>query len=236
MSGTDVIGGMVLGRVWGSSPTREDGVRRWGLRRGRVRQAFEGGEATHTAQSRAVALRALGSWARRDGGSRVARRRTREPQLQPAQDGSSTAVKQTEGTHAVQAAKGHVLEESAEEFVRGQPHRFATTVGAVTIREGDGAVIAGGDGLVTERGAMDVAAKVIEDGARASDRLGEHDPALAPRDFWKTDTRERATSEMKEAAAEELGEGADGDQEGLFSARRLEPGASIGSESPCRHE
>ena len=91
MSATDVIVGVLRGGL-GSSPPREDGSRRRGLRRSRVRQAFEGGEATHAAEGWAMAVRALGSWARRDGGSRIARGRTREPLLQPAQDGPSTAV------------------------------------------------------------------------------------------------------------------------------------------------
>lgn len=56
----------------------EDGVWRWGLRRGLVGQAFEWGEATDAAQSRGVAVRALGLRARRDGGVRVARGGPRE--------------------------------------------------------------------------------------------------------------------------------------------------------------
>jgi diacylglycerol kinase family enzyme len=63
-------------------------------------------------------------------------------------------VEQTEGAHAVQTAQRHVLEEAAQKLVGRQGHGLALAVAAVTVGEGDGVVVAGGDGLVGERGAV----------------------------------------------------------------------------------
>ena len=85
----------------------------------------------------------------------------------------------------------HVLREAAQELVGGQGHRLALMVTAVAIAEGDGAVAAGDDGLVGDRRAMDVAAKVLEDLLRLlHDGLGEDDPGLLPWDHGEGDVGE----------------------------------------------
>jgi hypothetical protein len=81
------------------------------------------------------------------------------------QDGALGGVTQTERAQAMEAVKGHMLKESAQEFVRGQSHRLATVIRAVAVGEGDRAVIAGNDGLVAECGAMHIPAEIVEHGS-----------------------------------------------------------------------
>jgi len=64
------------------------------------------------------------------------------------------SVEQAEGAHAVQTAQRHVVQEAAQKLVGVPSHGPALAVVAVSVVEGDGAVVAGGDGLVGKRGAM----------------------------------------------------------------------------------
>jgi diacylglycerol kinase family enzyme len=70
-------------------------------------------------------------------------------------------MKEAEGAHAMQTAQRHVLEEAAQKLMSGQSHAFALAVAAVSVVEGDGALVAGGDGLVGESRAMDVAGEIV---------------------------------------------------------------------------
>jgi hypothetical protein len=108
-----------------------------------------------------------------------------EQELKTTKHGAPTGMKQTEGTNAMQAAERHMLEKAAQELVGGQGHRLATSISAVAIVEGHGAVVAGQDGLVGEGGTVDVATEVVEHGGGPSDGLGEDDPALVPWDPWE---------------------------------------------------
>jgi hypothetical protein len=145
-------------------------------------------------------------------------------------------MQQTEGADAMQPAERHVLEEAAQKLVRGQGHALALAFGAVSIGEGDRALVAGGDGLVGESSAMDVASEVVEHDAGASDGLGEDDPRLIPGDEGQRESGHGAASEAKEATAEVIGQSAHGDEEGLLTSRRSNPGSSVGSEHPRGHE
>ena len=73
-------------------------------------------------------------------------------------------MEQTESSDTVQALQRDVLQKAAQELMGGQGHRPSLVVATVTVGEGDGVVAASKDGLVAERGAMDVAAEVVEHG------------------------------------------------------------------------
>ena len=45
-------------------------------------------------------------------------------------------MEQSEGAHAVQAFCGHVLQEAAQELVRGECHALARLVATVAVGEG----------------------------------------------------------------------------------------------------
>jgi hypothetical protein len=145
-------------------------------------------------------------------------------------------MKQAEGAHAVQATQRHVLEEAAQKLVSGQGHALARAVAAVSVVEGDGAVVASGDGLVGESRAMDVASEVVEYHARTRDGLGEDDPALVPVDDRQPQAGHGAASEMEEATSKELGQGPLGHEKRLLARRRNEPGQPIGGERAGGHE
>jgi len=160
--------------------------------------ALVGGQAPHEAQGTLVAVRprqGLGASSIVVDASRVARG---EQELKPPECGPLGGAQQTEGAHAVQTAQRHVLEEAAEELVGGQGHRFALAIAAVTVAEGDRAVVASGDGFDGERGAVDIASEVVEHDARARDGLGKDDPALVPGDMGQLQTRHGAASELEE--------------------------------------
>jgi hypothetical protein len=195
-----------------------------------------GGQAPEEAQRRLVAVGArqgLGASGIVDEGSRVARS---EQELEASEGGALGGVKQTEGAHAVQTAEWDVLEEAPQKLVGGQRHGPALAVGAVSVVESDGAVVAGGDGLVGESGAMDVASEVVEHDGGACDGLGEDDPALVPGDEGQPEGGNGAASEMKEASSKEFGQGGLGHEKRLLASRRYEPGLAIGGETAGRHE
>ncbi|MEY4550775.1 MAG: hypothetical protein RL685_6970 [Pseudomonadota bacterium] len=154
-----------------------------------------------------------------------------EQELEAAQWDPLGGMKEAEGAHPVKAAKRDVREEAAQKLVSGQSHALALAVAAVSVVEDDGAVVAGGDGLVVESGAMAVAGKVVEDDTGARNGLGEDDPALAPGDDRQLQAGHGAASEMEEASSKELRQGSLGHEEGLLAARRSEPGQPIGGET-----
>jgi hypothetical protein len=195
--------------------------------------ALVGGQASHEAQCRLVAMGArhwLGTWGIVVDGSPVA---PGEQELEAAQCGPLGGVEQTEGAHAVQTAQRHVLEEAAQKLVGVQSHGFALAVAAVSIVEGDGAVVAGGDGLVGKRGAMGVASEIVEHDAGARDGLGEDDPALVPGDEGQLQAGHGAASEMAEATAKELGQGALGREKRLLASRRTSQVCPSGARPPA---
>jgi hypothetical protein len=130
-----------------------EGGRSEGSARREPSGALVGGQAPHALVA-VWARQGLGASGIVVDGSRVTRS---EQELETSEGGPLGGVEQTEGAHAVQTAQRHVLEEAAQKLVRGQRHRLALPVLAVSVAEGDGAVVACGDGLVGGRGAMDVA-------------------------------------------------------------------------------
>jgi hypothetical protein len=129
-------------------------------------------------------------------------------------------VQQTESADAMDAAQRDVLEEAAQELVGGQGHGAARAVAAAAVGKGDGAVVAGGDGLVGKCGAMDVASQVVEHDTGTRNGLGEDDPALVPGDVGQVQGRHGAASEMEEATSKELGQGRLGHEKRLLAPRR----------------
>ncbi len=231
----------------GSRERDSQGCRRWAAcervamrndcRGGDEGGALIGGEASDAAKRGLEAV-----WASQGLGARLGvlvdgRRSGRgEQELKTAQGSALGGVQQTEGADAVQAAQGDMLEEAAQKLVGGQGHVLADAVTAVSVGEGDGASVAGGDGLVAESSAMDVASEVVEHGGRASDGFGEDDPALVPRDRRQPEGGHGPACEVEEAAAETLGQCGLGHEEGLIAMGRNEPGPTIGSEAARGHE
>jgi hypothetical protein len=164
------------------------------------------------------------------------RSRRGEQELKTAQGSALGRVQQTEGADAMQAARGDMLEEAAQELVGGQGHVLAEAVAVAAVGEGDGALVAGGDGLVAESSTMDVASEVVEHDGGARDGLGEDDPALVPGDVGQAQLGDRSAGEREEATAEAFGQRVNVHEEGLFARRRLQPSPTIGSEAATGHE
>lgn len=123
-----------------------------------------------------------------------------------------------------------MLQKTPQKFMRGQGHRLASLTTTVAEGEGDAVVIAGGDGLVAEGGAVHVATEVVEDVMRLRDGFGEDDPALGPGDVGQSGGRQRAAGKMQKATAEVLAEGSQG-YEKLFAVHRWrEPCVPVGCE------
>jgi len=86
----------------------------------------------------------------------------RQQELEPPQRVAVRGVEQAEGADPVQALEGHVLEEAAQELVGGEVHGLAPLISAVSVAEGHRAIVGGDDGLVRDRGLVDVATEVLE--------------------------------------------------------------------------
>jgi hypothetical protein len=151
-----------------------------------------------------------------------------EEELETAERGSLGGMEQTESADAMDAAQGHVLEIAAKKLAGGQRHELALAVSTIAVGEGDGAVVAGGDGLVGQSGAVHVASEVVENDVGASDGLREHDPALVPRNLWQAQAGHGGASVREEASSEELRQGVDRHEEGLAPLGRRPPRAAIG--------
>jgi hypothetical protein len=155
--------------------------------------ALVGGEPTEQHQRRLPAARTGQAQARWPlGRGRFGRLPRRQQELESPQRGAVRRVEQAEGADPVQPPEGDVLEEAAQELVRGKGHGLLPLIPAVSVAEGHRAIVAGRDGLVRERGLVDVAPEVLEDLLRAlDDGFGEDDPGLAPGDIRERDARQR---------------------------------------------
>ena len=200
--------------------------------------AFSAGQAAHEPQVRGAAVRAL---QRSPRGLRRAFVRLlgarREQELESAKSAAIGRVQEAERADPVKALRGGVLEETAQEFVGRQRHRPALVTAAVAVAKGDRAVVAGDNRLVGDRGAVHVAAEVLDHLVGALDRrLGEDDPRLAPGDDRERDGGEGFAGEIEEATAKELRERFHGDEVAPATAREAHPGAAIGAEAAAGDE
>ena len=91
----------------------------------------------------------------------------RQQELEPPQRVAVRGVERPRARDPVQALEGHVLEEAAQELVGGEVHGLAPLISAVSVAEGHRAIVGGDDGLVRDRGLVDVATEVLEDLLRA---------------------------------------------------------------------
>jgi hypothetical protein len=199
--------------------------------------ALIGREASDATQGGLMAVGASQPLGARLGGLVGGRGSQRGKQELKTAEGSAFAgMEEAESADAMQAAQGDMLEEAAQELVGGQGHGSARAVAAAAVGEGDGAVVASGDGFVGERGAMDVAGEVVEHGGRARDGLGEDDPALVPGNDGQAQLGHCIACEREEATAEALGQCGLGHEEGLIARGRHEPGLSIGGEAASGDE
>ena len=187
--------------------------------------ALVGGEPTEQHQGRLPAARTgqAQSWCPL-GRGRYGRLPRRQQELESLQREAVRRVEQAEGADPVQSPEGDVLEEAAQELVRGEGHGLAPLISVVSVAEGHRAIVGGDDGLVRDRGLVDVAPEVLEDLVRAlDDGFGEDDPALAPGDVRERDARQSAPREAEEAPAKELGERLRGDEVEPAPGRRGDP-------------
>ena len=86
----------------------------------------------------------------------------------------------TEVTHAHEAIGDHVKQEAADEFVGIEGHGlFSVAIFSVSVTEGDFFVVGREDPLIGQRHAVGVAAEVVEDMDRRSERFfGIDDPGF----------------------------------------------------------
>jgi hypothetical protein len=95
--------------------------------------------------------------------------------------GFDTVGQEAEVANAHEATWEYVQEETADELVGGKRRGASyVTVGAVAIGEADGAVLEIEDALVADRGAVRVAAEIVQDLLGTGEGLlGVDDPGLA---------------------------------------------------------
>ena len=108
--------------------------------------------------------------------------RTRE-QESKAQDGAPLfRVQQPIGPDTVKALGRDVLEEATQEFLSAEGHRLSLADFAVTIGEGDLALVGSDEALVGHGGAVHVAPEVVEEhfGFGMKGAFGIDDPWLVP--------------------------------------------------------
>ncbi len=177
--------------------------------------------------SRAAYRLALGTWFRLGC----------QKQLQTPECVAMSRTEQSVCAHAVQAFRGHVLQEAAQELVSRQRHALACLIASVAIGEGDASVVAGRDGFVCNGGAVHVAAEVREYRVGAlHGGLCEDDARFAPGHVRKLAGGYAATSEMEKATAEAGSQCLDGHQEALVARLDGKPSASVRSERPPWNE
>jgi hypothetical protein len=162
---------------------------------------------------------------------RLIRRGPREQKLQLPERVAMLRVQQAKGAYAMEALWRHMLQEPSQEVVCTDRHGLALAIAAIAIAEGDAVLARRHDRLVRGRGAVHIAAEVLEDPVGAvHDGLGEHDPFLLPWDLGERDAGQGAPGEVEEAAAEVLGEGTLRYQELLRPPGRHDPAAAIWAE------
>jgi hypothetical protein len=107
-----------------------------------------------------------------------------EEELEAAEGDSLRGMEEAVGADAVETAGRDMLQEAPQELVRREGHRLAEAGAGVAIGEGHAAVVGGDEALVGERGTVDVAAEVLEEGigAQVAGGFGIDDPWLAPGD------------------------------------------------------
>ena len=148
-------------------------------------------------------------------------------------------VQETEGAHAVESARRHVLQESTEEFAAAKGHDFALAVAAVAVTEGDSAVVTGDNALVRQCSPVDITSKVMKKALRFGlcGSLGVDNPVLAPGNRGELHLGQGAAREVEKASSKALGEGADGDEEvGATGAADSLPSTPVGIEPAAGDE
>jgi hypothetical protein len=131
----------------------------------------------------------------------------------------------------------HVLKEATEKLLHGEPQGLALRVRAAAVREGDAVSVGGDEGLVAERGAINVATEILEHSLRSvDDGFREDDPRLRPERRREGDLGKCVADSSQQTRTEDLGERFDGDQVERATLRRLHPRAPVVGEAAAWDE
>ena len=134
---------------------------------------------------------------------------------------------QPEVTDLVEAARQHMLEEAAHEFMAAQTAGSPATGLAFPVLDGDRFVVETDDAGVGESDAKDIAGEVLEHGLFAVAPGGDvEDPALTPHGVRNDEIGTLSAQEVPEFAAHQFVESLDGQQE--VPPRRMPGGGVLG--------
>src|ERR1700722_7611424 len=132
---------------------------------------------------------------------------------------------QAEVADLVEAARQHVLEEAAHEFVAAQSAGSRSAGLAFLVFDCDRLVVEPDDPSVGESDAKDVAGEVVEHRLLTGAPGGDvEDPARAPHRVGDDEVRAFSEQQRAELAAHQFGESLDGYQE--FTARGMPGGGA----------